>query len=289
MIYNTVLEIYKGNPVDCKMKNDGIYAFFLDIDGTLLCDGKIHEKNIKTIKTVRSLGHKVYINTARGLSIVPENILDLEKNGLIDGIVAGIGCTVLLDGEKVLSEKLPIEELAEAFDYFTEKKLKFLFEGESKIICNPYMEYGSSFERVESGKELIEKYSGETIAKAYIPHILPPADLAFLEKNFLVFDHRKYVEFSKKGFTKASGMDYIIKKYGISRSRCVAMGDSVNDTDMLRFAGISVAMGNASPEVKKLCTFVSTDGAEGGVSDAMIRILNSGLTSSAQNEAKKLI
>lgn len=255
------------------MKQNSPYAFFLDIDGTLLCNGVIHEKNYKTMKKVRALGHKIYINTARGLSIVPDEILALDGMGLIDGIVAGIGCTVIIDGKKVLSERLPIKDLAEAFDYFTDKKMKFIFEGESTVICNPYARFGENYAQIKSGRELIEKYGDETLAKVYMPHLLPPADIAFLEKNFLVFDHKGYVELSKKGFTKATGMEYIIKKYGIDRAHCVAMGDSVNDIDMLRFAGISVAMGNASPEVKKLCTFVSTDGAEGGVADAMIKIL----------------
>ncbi len=39
-----------------------------------------------------------------------------------------------------------------------------------------------------------------------------------------------------------------MKHYGITREQTMAFGDGGNDTDMLAYAGIGVAMGNATDE-----------------------------------------
>ena len=60
---------------------------------------------------------------------------------------------------------------------------------------------------------------------------------------------------------------------GVPIEHCIAMGDSANDIDMLKVAGISVAMGDAIDEVKKICTYVSCDCKDGGVGQAIEKFL----------------
>ena len=80
-----------------------IRAVFLDIDGTLMGkNSKALELNLSTIQKVRSLGHKVLVNTGRATSLIPRE-LNLERK--FDGVVSGAGAIVRLDG-KVLFKKL---------------------------------------------------------------------------------------------------------------------------------------------------------------------------------------
>ena len=88
------------------------------------------------------------------------------------------------------------------------------------------------------------------------------------------FQHPGYAEYSQKGCTKATGMEIILKHCGIDRAHSIAMGDSSNDTDMLKYAGISVAMGDAEEEIKSICDYVSCPAAEGGVAKAIYKFLN---------------
>ena len=53
--------------------------------------------------------------------------------------------------------------------------------------------------------------------------------------------------------------------YGIDRSECMAFGDGGNDQDMLAYAGIGVAMGNALEEVKKIADHVTDSADEDGI------------------------
>jgi hydroxymethylpyrimidine pyrophosphatase-like HAD family hydrolase len=49
----------------------------------------------------------------------------------------------------------------------------------------------------------------------------------------------------------------------------IAIGDSLNDLDMLEYAGISVAMGNAPEHIKEVCDYTTKTVEEAGVSEAL--------------------
>lgn len=250
------------------MKN--IYAFFLDLDGTLCTHGKVPEINAETIAKARKLGHKVFIDTARSLGHIPAEIRALN----FDGYVTGIGCSVIADEKKILSENIPIDVMAEIFDYFTDSGRKIMLEGEETTVINRlYENPEGKYTYAGSGKELVEKFGNQVLAKAYIPYTLTDEEQKYFDERFTFFQHPDYAEFSKKGFSKATGMQKVLDYYGIDRSHCVAMGDSANDLDMLRYAGIAVAMGNSSDEVKDICDIITCDDVDGGVAEGIIRIL----------------
>lgn len=61
------------------------------------------------------------------------------------------------------------------------------------------------------------------------------------------------------------GMQNVISKLGIKKEEIMAFGDGFNDIDMLNFAGIGIAMGNSSEEVKKEADYVTADIDEDGL------------------------
>jgi len=73
-----------------------------------------------------------------------------------------------------------------------------------------------------------------------------------------------------KGTNKATGIDEICKYYGIDISETMAFGDGGNDIAMLKHAGVGVAMGNASDEVKGYADMI-TDSVD---DDGIAKILN---------------
>jgi len=54
------------------------------------------------------------------------------------------------------------------------------------------------------------------------------------------------------GVSKGWALERLAKRLGIDRQETMAIGDNWNDVDMLEWAGQSVLMGNAAPELRKL-------------------------------------
>ena len=73
--------------------------------------------------------------------------------------------------------------------------------------------------------------------------------------------------------SKARGMEVICQHYGIRQEETLAFGDGANDIEMLEWAGIGVAMGNAADEVKKHADHVTTDVDNEGIENAVKEIL----------------
>jgi Cof subfamily protein (haloacid dehalogenase superfamily) len=93
-------------------------------------------------------------------------------------------------------------------------------------------------------KVLLEKYA---------------SDLSILQSRpfFLEITHREA--------TKGRALKFLAEREGLSSSQVIAIGDSYNDVDMLQYAGVGVAMGNAPPDVKKAADFVAMTNVEDGV------------------------
>lgn len=65
--------------------------------------------------------------------------------------------------------------------------------------------------------------------------------------------------------TKANGLRWLSKHFQVSREQIIAFGDHINDLDMLEWAGLGVAMGNAVPEAKAAADLVTADRDEDGI------------------------
>lgn len=68
---------------------------------------------------------------------------------------------------------------------------------------------------------------------------------------------------------KANGISALCSLLGLRPEDVIAFGDSTNDTDMLRFVGLGVAMGNALDEVKRAADVITSDNNSAGVADAI--------------------
>ena len=72
-----------------------------------------------------------------------------------------------------------------------------------------------------------------------------------------------WLDLGIKGVTKATGLERLCTQLGIDRSEVLAIGDSMNDIEMLQWAGYSVAMGSARAGIRDLADYVT--GPEPGI------------------------
>lgn len=66
-----------------------------------------------------------------------------------------------------------------------------------------------------------------------------------------------YLEIMSMKASKSDAVHMLEKYFGVKQEEIIAFGDGHNDIDMLEYAGLGVAMGNASDEVKEAADFVT--------------------------------
>ena len=81
----------------------------------------------------------------------------------------------------------------------------------------------------------------------------------------MMFTANFYYEFTALGVDKGKALAMAMEKLGIKPEECIAFGDAENDISMLKFAGIGVAMGNASDNVKNQSNYVTLDNDSDGI------------------------
>ncbi len=248
------------------------YAVFLDIDGTLYANGTVPEGNITAIREARAMGHFVFINTARSHAAIPD---DLMRAVSVDGVVAGIGTDLRLGDEQLFLHTLTTDRLKKitARLMLNTDERDIVYEGVDYNLCfSPRFKRDRTF-TLQSPEEFDGIYRNAKICKMFVKDGLTPDEFDYFSKEYTVFTHRTYSEFVPMGFSKAQGMLKMLELINVPVERCVCMGDSSNDADMLAAAGISVAMGDAIPEIKQMCDYVSADAADAGVGRAIRELI----------------
>lgn len=256
---------------------------FFDIDGTLITnDGTrtFPESARKALAMAREKGHLTFINTGR----VWANVELFIKDGF-DGLVCGCG-TYLCEGDKVLFHNTLDRELCiriakicqdcnmfaifehtnhTAYDEVLVKKGN-VHEGFKDIL-----DYFSAMDRKIISSIDDPEFIFDKFAAWYNPGV---SDLEkFKEQIKDEFDYIQregdFCEIIPKGFTKATGIKYLLDYYDIPIENAYAFGDSNNDLDMLRFVPNSIAMGVSTPEVLEVAAYHTTDVLDDGIYNAM--------------------
>jgi len=77
------------------------------------------------------------------------------------------------------------------------------------------------------------------------------------------------IEIVQTGFSKARGLDVLCNQFNVAPSEVMAIGDSYNDLEMVGFAGLGIAMGNANAALMERAQFVTLSNDSDGVAYAL--------------------
>ena len=89
------------------------------------------------------------------------------------------------------------------------------------------------------------------------------------EQAFVVRSQPYYLDITPPGFDKGTFVETLSQRFAIPLDAIAVLGDMDNDVAMFRTAGMSIAMGNASPEVKSQADHVTTANTEDGFAAAI--------------------
>jgi Cof subfamily protein (haloacid dehalogenase superfamily) len=93
----------------------------------------------------------------------------------------------------------------------------------------------------------------------------------FPGKLYIAQSKAHYLEMAHPDVNKGRALAFLADKLGIARDEVMAVGDSINDLDMIQYAGWGVAMGNARESVKAVAQAVTLRNDEDGVAEAILK------------------
>ena len=82
----------------------------------------------------------------------------------------------------------------------------------------------------------------------------------------------QFREMTNAGVSKGTTLAAVAASMGLTRDEVMAIGDGMNDLDMLTWAGTSFAMGHGPEALRKAATHVTTEGPGYGVAEALERM-----------------
>ena len=240
-----------------------IKAIFFDIDGTLVSfkTHQIPQSTLDAVHRVRQEGVKVFIATGRPIPFV-NNLGKLEYDGIMS--VSGGSC-VTREGEVICRDTIEQEDLQRLIDYHKEHPMPIAFASDDDIFITEMNKTTEevyklldikNYGQIRSVEACLDMEVMQIIAffrqeeESYImKHILPHCDAYRW--------HPAFIDAVRKGVSKATGVDLMLKHYGIRLDEALVFGDGGNDIAMLDHVPHSVAMGNASDEVKRHARYVT--------------------------------
>lgn len=261
--------------------SEGRKALFFDIDGTLYSEvnRNVPESAKEAVAQARKKGHLVFINSGR-----TDCLIDPMKRLIeVDGYCCGCG-TRIVAGDKVLfSTGIPHERGLEIKRLILEHHMEGILEGTESCY---FRKETSRFSRLEKLKQMVEQegnlspYGWEEDCydfDKFCVYADENSDVKGFSRDlgldFDIIDRGNgFYECVPSGYSKATGIELVLKHYGIALEDAYVFGDSTNDLSMFEYAKNCILMGHHSVELEPHATFYTKNVEEDGVAYAMKKL-----------------
>ncbi|MGT2935228.1 Cof-type HAD-IIB family hydrolase [Streptococcus castoreus] len=263
-----------------------IQLIAIDLDGTLLNSQKqIPKENIAAIKEAIAAGIKIVLCTGRPWSGTKPYFDQLELKAE-EFLILNNGCSIysspdweLLHAKSLTDKDIQhLENLSCAFpkvylaltgerDYFVlEETVPAIVQADGDLVFTKVKAVTS--QEIANSKQVIFQamYLGEK-------SVLDPFETAVrdqLSQSYsVVRSQDNILEIMPKGVTKASALKELVSELKLQPDQVMAIGDAPNDLEMLTYAGLGVAMGNAQKAIRQVADSISLSNDLAGVAYAI--------------------
>jgi hypothetical protein len=266
-------------------KINNIKALIFDLDGTLLSSKKsIAPKTLDCLLSLKKQGMKIIIATGRTPLACMHKLVQLN---LSTPMVCANGACIYdplanAPMEEVLLTPSSIERFLKIANDTNKHAILYSLDHTylPQEIINKYINLSGSKESkkvldsilpidtFKIGEELIYKCIIHSKNIGYDKEFLKNIknNIADLDQDiFITYAHPDFLEFVDKSVNKYASLSGVLKSLNIEDDEVIAFGDGVNDLEMLGKFSYSVAMGNASDEVKEVAAFTTDSNDEEGI------------------------
>ena len=279
----------------------------IDLDGTMLNSyGMVTENTKQAIKNTINKGTEVIIASGRPIDSIKTIAKEIGSENYF---IAGNGALIydikkdeiiyekFMNKQKVLEIIKICEENSIAYNIYTEKTiiakgLKYnvlyyykenLKKEESKktniTIVEDVYEYIKNLENEKFLKITVcdetKSVFNSIIRKLRTVEDIDVLDVLHMSRKMIkqgtedVPIEYYYTEISLKDVDKWKAIEYLANKMNISKDEIIAIGDNINDKEMIENAKVGIAMGQSTPVITEIADFVTSNNNEDGVARAL--------------------
>ena len=271
------------------MNHPPVRLVAVDVDGTLLDGSHRLRANVRdSLDQLTSSGVKIVLATARGpqaLGLIVRQLnfspwLICFSGGWIGELDSGslLAKTVLRDKRLTPSAARVIVTAAFAHNIEpniytpTEWRVRTLtpeIRAESVIVESAPLVTPTLLSENEKPSKIMLVAGNEEQNKLLtkIANLIKPL-------SSTTFSKPDYLEIIPTGVNKAKALAQVVRTLGLELSHVAAVGDGLNDLEMLKEVGLGIAMGNAAESVKSAAKWVTGTNDEEGVAQAVARLIS---------------
>lgn len=268
----------------------------IDLDGTTLNkDMRISDENLTAIHKALKMDIKVIIATGRP-KVFTTLYKDMFNTNLPFIMYNGGEIYDFYKDESLYDQLLKPTIIEETLDMLEQHNTAYMLYGEKNVYYKPCprVEFLKSFASsipLEHRATFVEIIDYKDILE-----IEPFHKVLIVEQNEEIYRdvHKRvinlrinadivrsssfYIEVIPKGVSKGNAVKKLAELYSINQSEVMTIGDQENDISMIKYAGIGVAMCNATEGVKEVADYVTLSNIENGVAYAINKFaLNTGV------------
>lgn len=265
---------------------NNIKMLVLDIDGTIFKKDYTASERVKqTLKTLVKKGIKVVLCTGRMYAATKQIAKELELDTPVISYQGGLVKNFLND-EKTLFEKTMDETLS--LDVIKELKKRNIFFNlyindellveHDSILIQQYVDARNIKYRIVGNCENLNLKGMNKILAIdddvnLIENLQKEMAQRYKDKLYVIRSTPRFCEFSNPEATKGNAVRFLADMWGIKKEEIMACGDQDNDIEMLLAAGVKVAMGNATEDLKKIADYITDSVDNDGVVKAVEKFI----------------
>ena len=252
------------------------YALFFDIDGSLVSFNthQIPQSTVRALTDAKANGAQIYIATGRPPMIIT-NLGAIEH--LIDGYITINGALCFIGDDLVCCHPIPMQDVMTCVQDAQEKRYGLIVIGRKQAaVLDPTGSVDRIFRQYLNVREFDNASPLEELLSQEVLQLTAFFDAGY-EKQMLRRMphcvsgrwHPEFTDITAREADKGKGIQAIARFKGFDPARTIAFGDGGNDLSMILQAGIGVAMGNATPELKQHADYITTSVDEDGILNAL--------------------
>lgn len=261
----------------------------LDVDGTLVRhSGALSEAVRESLLTAqRTHGLRVVIASGRptpGLKALADELQLARYRGYLMPFNGGAIYSASDLEHPVYSATLPEELIPELYEMTREAGVRIVTYSDTHLlsedIANEHVQRevgitGMPTRELESFVREVPRALNKCLAVGDADRIeaLEPIARARLAGRVDAFRSSPYfLELVPVGVNKGRALSRLLEELSLEPSTLIAVGDNYNDMEMVRLAGLGVAMANAVPELKASADYITQSNEEDGVATLLAHL-----------------